>query len=159
MTATFVLCTLGAGIALPLAAVGIIYVLPVTPFPAWLLIFVSLGPVPVGVAIPSLLLWLWHPQLFAGDGEVPPRSFYGLITFSLVSLAWYAFVLPEGIRAQGSTVSLSLLAINVVSICALHAVMHVARRRENFFVTLALYFLSGVWVLTVAFPAFGPVGN
>jgi hypothetical protein len=162
MRIVFVVCTLAAGVAIPLAAAGIIYLLPAWPFTAWLLVSFSpvpLGPVPIGVVIPSLLFWLWHPRLFVGAGEVPPRSFYGLVTFSLVSLAWYAIVFSAGIRAHGSTVTITLLAINIACLCALYGLLLIARRRESYFATLALHFFAGVWVLTLAFPALGQPGN
>ena len=117
--------------------------------------FVLVGSLPAALAVasPALAFWLWAPQLFRGDGEVPYRSFAGLIAVTALSLAWHIAIWCSDLASLPGPALVS--ATNVLALLALWGLFAVSRRSDRLFLSLLFHWAVGAWLLTIAFPILG----
>jgi hypothetical protein len=122
-------------------------------FPVFsILAFVLVGslPAPLAIAIPALAFWLWTPQLFRGEGEVPYRSFPALLALTALSLAWHIAIWRSGLASLPGATLVS--ATNVAALVVLWLFFAASRRSDRLLLSLLFHFSVGAWALTLGFP-------
>lgn len=155
------LLTLLAGLSLAMPALIGLLTGPETgptiafPWPALVLI-----PVFVfrqgALAVPTVLFFVWNPELFRGDNQIPGRSFVLLIVATVMSVGWFAIGWRDGLAVEGVKYNYAVCGINVLWIGVLWVMFARNRNDESTFGTnLLLHWLLFAWLGWYGFPFFG----
>jgi len=110
----------------------------------------------VGVAVPSVLFFIWNPGLFRGESKIPKRSHWLLAVATVLSVIWFVMGWKYGLQYQGAGYVYKVCVANVAWVAFLGGVF--ARYREgetSFKLNLALHWLLFAWLAWYAFPYLG----
>lgn len=126
------------------------------PFPAITAIPAFVLSRAVAVAIPSLIFFVWNAGLLNGRSQLPKRSYWLLITVTVLSVAWFVVGWRNGLHYQGTNYVYGVLTANVIWIGGLAVLFARYRQREvSFKLILALHGLLFAWLAWYALPYLG----
>jgi hypothetical protein len=110
----------------------------------------------VGVAVPSLLFFVWNPGLFRGKSKLPKRSLWLLAIATILSVVWFVIGWTYGLQYQGPRYVYEVCVLNIAGLGFLTAAFFRCWKREpSFRLNLALHWLLFVWLSWYAFPYLG----
>lgn len=106
-------------------------------------------------AVGPVLLFLWHPYLFTGEPHVPRRSVLGLAVLTGLSLVYFAWIWSGENPHHGWGHIMGVTVLNGLAVSVSWVLMLMARRREDFALTVAAHGCVAGWLAYCAFPLLG----
>jgi hypothetical protein len=161
------LLTLSAGLLLALIAAQSLGWWPIktsdvtvfAPFslPIAFLAFTGGDPpcLPLIVAVPSVVFWLWSPGLFRGKAVVPIRSVFLFAISVVISAEEFVGGWGYGLRYQGFKYTITTALLSTALAIFTGILILRLRRAPSFALNLLTHFVLFAWLITYAFPYLG----
>ena len=126
------------------------------PHPGLVLLPMFFGMRWAAFAVPTLLFFVWNPDLFRGGAEVPKRSYVLLLVAIVVNTLWLVLGWKDGLAVQGARYNYSVCMVNIAWVILL--IVMFARTwhaKPSFKLNVLVHWLLFAWLAWFAFPFFG----
>ncbi|HKR96884.1 MAG TPA: hypothetical protein VJW55_16020 [Candidatus Angelobacter sp.] len=130
----------------------------ITILPAFILLSAGLEGLAVevlAILVPTILFFLWNPELFRGQTKFPIRSLVLLAILTVLTPIYFVGSWSLGLHYQGPKFTYGTCAANIAWLLALWAIFILARSKASFSVNLLAHFLLFTWLAWYAFPYLG----